>query len=127
MKTILYDKKVNAIGADNPLPVTFGRDATVAFSSSVYSNDASTARQVKEATSGSSIYITDVVISSDKAMNLTLQDSDGTVVMERVYLTAPDTVTKSFATPLEVTESKALNMLASVDGNVAVTVSGYIA
>ena len=124
MKTILYNKNVNAIGVDNALPVTFGRDAN-AFDSTVYSNDASTARQVVAATSGSSIYITDVVISTDKAMSLKLQDSDGTAVMERVYLAANSTVSKTFATPLEVTEDKALNMLASVDGNVTVTVSGY--
>jgi len=123
---ILYKEDASAVSDTNPLPVRFGRDSGVDFNSTIHTPNATVATQVQAATSGKSIYVTDVVISSSSAMNVQLQDSDSTAVMEQVYLAANTPFTKTFSTPLLVTASKALNVLSSIAAPLSVTVSGFV-
>ena len=103
--------------------------ATESFQVTVTSANATSATQVKAAgAAGTNIYVTDLVISTDTAMNIQLQDNTGTpvVMMEQMYFPANSIFSKSFKTPLKVTTAKDLNMIASATGNISVTVTGYV-
>ena len=130
MKTIIYKNDPNsgpeAIGYNNPLPVVGGYDTDKSYSTTTTSPDARVAQQIKAATSDQSIYITDLVISTSAAKWVQIEDGDGTVLMYPMYLAADTTKPISFSTPLQVTESKALNFKASVSGVVTVTTTGYV-
>lgn len=103
--------------------------ATESFQVTVTSANATSATQVKAAgAAGTNIYVTDLVISTDTAMNIQLQDNTGTpvVMMEQMYFPANSIFSKSFKTPLKVTTAKDLNMIASATGNISVLVTGYV-
>jgi hypothetical protein len=90
------------------------------------SPNATTATQVKAATAGKSIHITDIIISTQAATTVILQDSDGTAVIQPFYFPVTTTFDKSFQTPIKVTSGKALNVKTSVAAGISVTVCGYI-
>lgn len=100
-----------------------------AFQATITSADARSATQVKAATAGSSIYITDLIISTDTAMNIKLQDNTGSpnVLMQPIYVPANSVFSKTFSTPIQVASGKELDVVASASGNVSVTVTGWIA
>lgn len=128
MKTIIYDANAVAISVSNPLPVRVtGYDSTDSFSTTFTTADATTAQTVKAATSGKSIYITDILFSSGTTMNFLLQDGDGTAIVYPVYTTANYPQKIDFSTPLKVTLSKALQIKTSAAGTITVTISGYVA
>lgn len=94
----------------------------------VYSSaDASTAAQVLAATAAKQNYLTDVVISTDTAMNVKLQDDTGTpvVLVGPIYLPANSVWSKTFSTPIPFGVNKKIMVKASVAGNISVTADGY--
>lgn len=97
------------------------------FQSTITSADATSATSVKVKTASKKIYVTDIIISVDTAMTVQLQD-DGTpvVLMEQIYLPANSVFSKTFSTPLVVDTNKDLDVIASVSGNISVTVTGYV-
>ena len=127
MKTILYrGNDTSAVGNTNPLPVQNYRDSDsfdVAFSS----ENAVSGNIVKTATSGKSIYITDLIISSQHAGQVWLQDSDGTMVTKIFYMAANGNISHTWNTPKKVVASK--NLLVKTTGNMHFTldIAGYIA
>jgi hypothetical protein len=128
MRTIIYDETVTAISATNPLPVRAASyDSSDSFSTTFTTADATTAQTIKAATTGKSIYVTDILFSSGTTMTFLLQDSAGTAVMYPVYTTANYPEKFSFSTPLKVTVSLPLQIKTSAAGTVTATVSGYVA
>lgn len=102
--------------------------ATEMFQATITSANASSATLVKAATESKSIYITDLIISSDTALNAQLQDNTGTpvVLMEQIYLPANSVFSKQFKTPIKVASGNQLNIITSGAGNISVTVTGYV-
>lgn len=99
-----------------------------AFQATITSADAQAATQVKAKTSAKKIYITDLIISTDTAMNIQLQDDAGgpEVLMEQIYVPANSVFSKTFSTPLLVATNQDLDVIASASGNISVTVTGYV-
>ncbi|SRR6266568_1318037 len=98
------------------------------FQATINSADASSATQVKAGVASKSIYITDLIISTDTALNFKLQDNTGTPVVlgNKLYFPAVSIFSKSFKTPIKVATGKDLNILASGAGNVTVIATGYV-
>lgn len=98
------------------------------FQVTITSANATSATDVKAKTASKKIYITDLVISVDTAMNVQLQDDTGTpvVIMEQMYFPANSIFSKTFSTPLEVPTNKDLEVITSAAGNISVTAAGYV-
>ena len=96
-----------------------------AVQATVASADATSATQVVAKVAAKNIYVTDVVISTDTALNVQLQDDAAAVLMEQIYLPAVSVWSKTFSTPLLVATNQDLDVIASVAGNISVTVTGY--
>lgn len=98
-----------------------------AYQATVTSADAQSATQVKAAVTGESLHITDIVISTDTAMNIQIQDdsSSPVVLMEQLYMPANSVFSKSFTTALKATSGQDIDVIASASGNISVTISGY--
>lgn len=98
------------------------------FQSTITSANATSATAVKAKTASKKIYVTDIIISVDTAMNVQLQDDAGLpeVLMEQIYLPANSVFSKTFSTPLMVATNQDLDVVASASGNISVTVTGYI-
>ena len=127
MRTIIYDENTKAISVSNPMPIKYSYDTTNSFSATFTTADCTTALTVKAATSGKSIYITDILFSSGTTMTFLLQDGDGTAIIYPVYTTANYPQKLSFITPIKVTASKSLQIKTSAAGTMTVTVAGYVA
>jgi hypothetical protein len=99
-----------------------------AFQVTITSADAQSATTVKAKTASKNIYIADLIISTDTAMNLQLQDDAGTpvVLMEQLYMPANSVFSKNFHVPLIVATNQDLDIVASAAGNISVTVTGYV-
>lgn len=126
LKTVLAN--VGAGGAEQDTIGVSPTYRTDAFNSTITSADATSATQIKAKTASKKIYITDVIISVDTAMNVQLQDDAGTpaVAMEQIYLPANSVFSKTFSTPLVLATNQDLDVITSAAGNISVTVSGYI-
>jgi len=85
----------------------------------VQSTDATGGVTLWSATSGKSHYITDIIVSVDTAMTVSIKD--GTDIILEVYLAANGGFIMNFQTPLKGTASTALNVVTSVSGKVSVT------
>ena len=96
-----------------------------AVQATVASADATSATAVVAKVAAKKIYVTDVVISVDTAMNVQLQDDAAAVLMEQIYLPANSVWSKTFSTPLLVATNQDLDVIASIAGNISVTVTGY--
>lgn len=97
-----------------------------AVQATITSSDATSATQVVAKVAAKNIYVTDVVISVDTAMSVQLQDDAGpAVLMEQIYLPANSVWSKTFSTPLLVATNQDLDVIASLAGNISVTVTGY--
>lgn len=90
----------------------------------VNSNNALSPVRLVDGEAGKSIKITNVVISSQTATQVTLQDEDGTVVLGPIYVAANTPV--SMIVALTVTEAKDLNFKTSTQTNVTISVSGMV-
>lgn len=99
-----------------------------AFQATITSANATSATQVKAKTAAKRIYVTDLIISVDTAMNVQLQDDAGSpaVLMEQVYVPANSVFSKVFSTPLMLAVNQDLDVIASATGNISVTVLGYV-
>jgi len=99
------------------------------FQATIASADATSATQVQAKAAGKSIYITSLVLSTDTAMNLKLQDDAASpaVILQSVHLAANGGVALSWPEdwPLKVAENQDLDVIASASGNISVTVVGY--
>lgn len=125
--TVIHDNNANPIQLSNPLPVRFGYDSSDAFNLNATAVNATTAVKIKDATSGKSIYITDVVISSEQAGNVSLVDEDGTVIIGPLYVAANSNLPMSFSTAKKVVVSKALMVKTGTSIHITVSVDGYVA
>ena len=96
-----------------------------AIQATITSSDATAATQVVAKVAAKNIYVTDIVISTDTALNVQLQDDAAAVLMEQIYLPAVSVWSKTFSTPLMVATNQDLDVIASVAGNISVTVTGY--
>ena len=129
MKTVIYKSDsdgVTAIGNKNPLPVTSAYDSSISFSQQFHSENATAGSVVKAATSGKSIYITDIIVSAGQAGEVWLKDSSGTI-FGPVYLAANGNLTKSFSTPVVVTEGSGLTVQTDGAIHISLQVNGYVA
>jgi hypothetical protein len=113
-----------AVAASNPLPVTLSVTSDSDFGVTVNSNNALSPVRLVDGEAGKSIKITNVVISSQTATQVTLQDEDGTVVLGPIYVAANTPV--SMIVALTVTEAKDLNFKTSTQTNVTISVSGMV-
>lgn len=98
------------------------------FQATITSANATSATQVKAKTAAKKIYVEDLIISVDTAMNVQLQDDAGSpeVLMEQIYLPANSVFSKSFKKPLVVATNQDLDVIASASGNISVTVTGKV-
>jgi hypothetical protein len=81
---------------------------------------------VRAATVGQTIYLTDIVISTDTATSIGIQDTDSSVVAEPLYFPATSIWSKTWSSPLVLTADKGLKIVAADAGNVSVTITGYV-
>lgn len=115
--------------ANTPVPVSFSNPSSTSdFQETITSANATSATAVKAKTAAKKIYVTDLIISVDTAMNVQLQDDNGSpvVLMEQIYLPANSVFSKTFSTPLVVATNQDLDVVASASGNISVTVTGYV-
>lgn len=96
-----------------------------AFEATLLTADATTAVSVKALTASKSHYITDIVISTDTAGWIRIEDTDATTIMPRKYFPANSIWSKSYVTPKKVTTAKAILVLAQNAGNISVDINGY--
>jgi hypothetical protein len=100
------------------------------FQATITSADAQAATQVKAKTAAKQMHILSLIISTDTAMNIQLQDDAGTpvVLMEQIYLAANGGMALTFPpeAPLVVATNQDLDVITSAAGNISVTVTGYL-
>jgi hypothetical protein len=100
------------------------------FQATITSADAQTATQVKAKTAAKQMHILSLVVSTDTAMNIQFQDDAGTpaVLIEQMYFAANGGAMLQFPpeAPLVVATNQDLDVIASVAGNISVTVTGYL-
>lgn len=99
-----------------------------AFRATITSADATSSTVVKAKTAAKRIYVTDLIISVDTAMNVQLQDDAGSpeVLMEQIYLPANSVFSKVLSTPIMLAVNQDLRVITSASGNISVTVLGYV-
>lgn len=88
-----------------------------------------TPQQVKVGTSGKSVYITDISISTDITQSVQIQDNNSTpeILIPRKFLPANSAWLKSYITPKQVAPGKDINVVTSGSANsVTVEINGYI-
>jgi len=100
------------------------------FQATITSADATSATSVKAKTASKQIHVLSLIISTDTAMNIQLQDDAGTpvVLMEQIYLAANGGMALTFPpeAPLVVATNQDLDVIASAAGNISVTITGYL-
>jgi len=90
----------------------------------VSSSDATSGVTVWDPTAGKKWVVTDLIISTDTAMTVTIKD--GTTAILVLYLAANGGAVSNFQTPLQSsTADNNLTVTASAAGNIAVTATGY--
>lgn len=89
--------------------------------------NATTAQVVKAAVTNKSIYITDIVISTDTAGWVLIQDTAGTpnVIIGKKYLPANSVWSKTYVIPKQVANGNGVNVLAQNAGNISIDMNGY--
>jgi len=96
------------------------------FSTVVASSDATTAVTIRaQADSTLKMLLSDTVISTDTAMNLTIKDADGTNLIGPLYMPANSVFSKTWDPAIVCPVNKDLKILASTAGNISATVTGY--
>lgn len=124
---IIHTGDAKPVRRQNPLPVGPGRH-TNAFQATAYSNNATRGNgglTARAAPTGQSIYVTDLIISVGSAMNVQVEDSDETILMEQLYLAANTTTPIPLKTPMLVASAKALKLITNIAANISVFVAGY--
>jgi hypothetical protein len=96
------------------------------FQSTETTTDATTPLIVKPLVSSKIINLTDITISTDTEMTIEIQDTDGTVISQQMYFPANSIWSKTWSISLVFPISKGVQVVASVAGNVSVTITGYL-
>lgn len=100
------------------------------FQATITSANATSATMVKLKTAAKKMYILTLIVSTDTAMNIQFQDDTGpTVLIEQLYLAANGGAVINFPpeAPLVVNTNEDFDVIASVAGNISVTITGYLA
>ena len=101
------------------------------FQATFTSANATSAAPVKAKTADKKMYILSLVVSTDTAMNIQFQDDTGTpaVIMEQMHFAANGGAALTFPpqAPLICDTNKDFDVIASVAGNISVTITGYLA
>lgn len=94
----------------------------------IYDASSAVAQQtVQAATTGKSIFLTDITISTDTAQSVKLVDVGGGTIVARKFLPANGTWSKQYKTPKSVLVGSGLYIICSGGtGNVTVEAGGYI-
>jgi len=87
--------------------------------------DASTAQELRAGQAGKVMKIVDVVISTEVATDIALQDEDDASILGPLYFPANSIFAKHFNPALTCPVGKALEVKAGDAGNVTVTITGY--
>jgi hypothetical protein len=96
------------------------------FSATNATADATTGLVIKTATTGKTIYLTDIVISTDTATTIEVQDTASAVVSQHMYFPAVSIWSKTWSTPLVLALGTGLKVVAADAGNVTCTISGFL-
>jgi len=92
----------------------------------IYSTaDATTPEQFLFGIPGKTAVITDIVISTDTALKAWVEDDDNAVLIVDLYLPATSVWSKTWSSPIELTEGYSAYIASSVAGNISITVTGY--
>lgn len=75
---------------------------------------------------GKSFYITDMVISSDTEMEISLTESDNDPIMNAMYFPKQAIWSKTWCTPIILHPTTNLVVTGSIAGNVSVTITGFL-
>ena len=90
----------------------------------VSSSDATSGVTIWDPTAGKKWVVTDLIISTDTAMTVTIKDGANAVMV--LYLAANGGAVSNFQTPLQSSAANNnLTVTASATGNIAVTATGY--
>lgn len=88
--------------------------------------DATLGVNVGSPVAGKSYCITDMVVSTDTELWISMTESDNDPVTEKLYFPATAIWSKIWSTPITLHASTNLVITASVAGNITVTISGYL-
>lgn len=88
--------------------------------------DTTTGLSVGTPVAGKSFHITDMVISSDTEMSISLTESDNDPIMNAMYFPKQAIWSKTWCTPITLHPTTNLVVTGSVAGNVSVTITGFI-
>lgn len=105
-----------------------GGDASTNYNDVVNLTHSTTPQQVKDAIASTYIYITDIMISTDSAGWVQVEDNTGTpvVLIPKLYLPANSVFAKSYKTPIKVPLGKKIMIDSSLSsGNLSVGVEGF--
>lgn len=95
------------------------------FQATLDNADCSTARAVKVAITGAILNITDIIISSDTALNFWIEDTTAVALTGKMYVPANSVFSKTFNFPIAVIVSRGINIKSSASGNIGATITGY--
>jgi len=99
---------------------------SVDFQATATTANATGGLAVKALTASKRIYITDIVISTDTAMNIEGRDTASAVLFEHMYFPANSIWSKTWTTPIQTAVGVGFNVIASTAGNVTCTITGFI-
>jgi len=88
-------------------------------------NALATPLPIFEAITGQDVFITDIYISANVAMTVTIKDELGNIVFNKIYLVAKGNATLNLSTPICLDGGKSLSLSSSITGEVSVYVGGF--
>ena len=100
-----------------------------AFQAVYNGTSSSSPTTVKALTSAKTTYITDIVISTDTAQTVKIQDSAGSplILIPPIYMAVNSIWSMAYRTPLVATSAKDVNVVCGgSSGNVSVQLTGYV-
>lgn len=126
LKVVMVNKLEAIIsGAENDSVLTKPGRRIDSYEATLLTANATTAQTVKAAVTSKSIYITDIIISTDTAGWIRIEDEDATTILIRKYFPANSIWSKSFITPKKAVSGKAVKVIAENAGNISVDMNGY--
>lgn len=88
--------------------------------------DSTTGLNLGTAVPGKAYRITDMVISTDTEMTITVKETDNDIIIEEMYFPATSIWSKTWCTPITLMAGEYLVVYGSLAGNVTVTITGYL-
>ena len=92
---------------------------------SLVSVDASSGQGILAGQASKRIFITDVIISTDTALTVSIRDGDNNGLIPNLYMPANSIFAKSFGVGRSTEVNKNVKVVTSGAGNVSVTLTGY--